>query len=58
MTTITPFVDTDVTTDVSGTFGSQQTNTGGRGMYEAAQDARQQVLQSLHSRHVLQSALQ
>jgi CO/xanthine dehydrogenase Mo-binding subunit len=41
---ITPFVDTDVTTDNSGTFGSQQTNTGGRGMYEAAQDARRQVL--------------
>jgi CO/xanthine dehydrogenase Mo-binding subunit len=41
---ITPFVDTDLTTDASGTFGSQQTNTGGRGMYEAAQDARRQVL--------------
>lgn len=41
---ITPFVDTDVTTDNSGTFGSQQTNTGGRGMYEAGQDARRQVL--------------
>jgi CO/xanthine dehydrogenase Mo-binding subunit len=41
---ITPYVDTDVTTDVSGTFGSQQTNTGGRGMYEAAQDARKQLL--------------
>src|SRR5207237_4073696 len=25
-------------------FGSQQTNTGGRGMYEAAQDARKQIL--------------
>jgi CO/xanthine dehydrogenase Mo-binding subunit len=42
--TITPYVDTDLTTDVSGTFGSQQTNTGGRGMYEAAQDARKQIL--------------
>jgi len=41
---ITPFVDTDLTTDASGTFGSQQTNTGGRGMYEAGQDARKQVL--------------
>lgn len=38
-------VDTDVTTDASGTFGSQQTNTGGRGMYQAAQDARKQVLE-------------
>jgi xanthine dehydrogenase molybdenum-binding subunit len=43
-TTISLAVDTDVTTDASGTFGSQQTNTGGRGMYEAAQDARKQVL--------------
>ena len=43
--TITPFVDTDLTTDASGTFGSQQTNTGGRGMYEAGQDARKQLLQ-------------
>jgi CO/xanthine dehydrogenase Mo-binding subunit len=41
---ITPYVDTDNTTDTSGTFGSQQTNTGGRGMYEAAQDARKQLL--------------
>jgi xanthine dehydrogenase molybdenum-binding subunit len=44
-TTITPFVDTDLTTDASGTFGSQQTNTGGRGMFEAGQDARRQVLE-------------
>jgi CO/xanthine dehydrogenase Mo-binding subunit len=43
-TTISLAVDTDVTTDASGTFGSQQTNTGGRGMYEAAQDARKQLL--------------
>ncbi len=42
--TITPYVDTDLTTDTLGTFGSVQTNTGGRGMYEAGQDARQQVL--------------
>src|ERR671933_2086033 len=42
--TITPYVDTDLTTDASGTFGSQQTNTGGRGMYEAGQDARKQIL--------------
>jgi len=41
---ITLAVDTDSTTDASGTFGSQQTNTGGRGMYEAGQDARKQVL--------------
>ena len=43
--TISLSVDTDVTTDASGTFGSQQTNTGGRGMYEAGQDARKQLLQ-------------
>ena len=42
--TITNYVDTDLTTDASGTFGSQQTNTGGRGMYEAGQDARKQLL--------------
>src|SRR5438876_4217430 len=42
--TITPYVDTDLTTDASGTFGSQQTNTGGRGQFEAATDARKQVL--------------
>src|SRR5438477_4312990 len=43
--TTTPFVDTDLTTDASGTFGSQQTNTGGRGQFEAATDARKQVLE-------------
>jgi CO/xanthine dehydrogenase Mo-binding subunit len=42
--TITPFVDTDLTTDTIGTFGSLQTNTGGRAMYEAGQDARKQIL--------------
>ena len=42
--TITPYVDTDLTTDASGTFGSQQTNTGGRGQFEAATDARKQIL--------------
>jgi CO/xanthine dehydrogenase Mo-binding subunit len=41
---ITTFVDTDLTTDTLGTFGSLQTNTGGRGMYEAGQDARKQIL--------------
>jgi xanthine dehydrogenase molybdenum-binding subunit len=45
MVTITNAVDTDFTTDTSGTFGSQQTNNGGRGMYEAGQDARRQVLE-------------
>ncbi len=42
--TITPYVDTDLSTDTSGSFGSIQTNTGGRGMYEAGQDARRQIL--------------
>jgi CO/xanthine dehydrogenase Mo-binding subunit len=41
---VTMSVDTDLTTDNSGSFGSIQTNTGGRGMYQAAQDARRQVL--------------
>jgi CO/xanthine dehydrogenase Mo-binding subunit len=42
--TITPYVDTDNTTDTGTTAGSQQTNNGGRGMYEAGQDARRQAL--------------
>ncbi|TMB94212.1 MAG: xanthine dehydrogenase family protein molybdopterin-binding subunit [Chloroflexi bacterium] len=42
--TITPYIDTDNTTDTGGTNGSRMTNTGGRGMYEAAIDARKQVL--------------
>ncbi len=42
--TITPYVDTEFTTDTGTTAGSQQTNNGGRGMYEAGQDARKQVL--------------
>jgi len=42
--TISTYIDTDLTTDNSGSFGSIQTNTGGRGMYEAAQDAKRQVL--------------
>lgn len=41
---ITPYVDTDNTTDTAGTNGSRQTNTGGRGMYEAATDAKRQIL--------------
>jgi CO/xanthine dehydrogenase Mo-binding subunit len=45
MTKITPYVDTDLTTDTIGTFGSLQTNTGGSGVYEAAKDARRQVLE-------------
>jgi CO/xanthine dehydrogenase Mo-binding subunit len=43
--TITPYIDTDYTTDVSGTFGSIQTNTGTYAMYMAAQDARRQILE-------------
>jgi CO/xanthine dehydrogenase Mo-binding subunit len=42
--TITPYIDTDNTTDTGGTNGSRMTNTGGRGMFEAATDARNQVL--------------
>ncbi|MBI4445968.1 MAG: xanthine dehydrogenase family protein molybdopterin-binding subunit [Acidobacteria bacterium] len=41
---IAPYVDTDNTTDTGSTSGSRQTNTGGRGMYEAALDARRQIL--------------
>ena len=41
--TITPYIDTENTTDSGGTNGSRMTNTGGRGMYEAGTDARNQV---------------
>jgi xanthine dehydrogenase molybdenum-binding subunit len=41
---ITPYVDTDLTSDTVGTFGSLQTNTGGSGVYEAAMDAKRQLL--------------
>ncbi|HEV8230697.1 MAG TPA: xanthine dehydrogenase family protein molybdopterin-binding subunit [Candidatus Limnocylindria bacterium] len=44
MITITPYIDTENTTDSGGTNGSRMTNTGGRGMYEAGVDARNQVL--------------
>lgn len=44
--TIATYVDTDNTTDAGSTSGSRQTNTGGRGMYEAAVDARKQVLEA------------
>lgn len=43
MAKITPYVDTDLTTDTIGTFGSLQTNTAGSGVYEAAMDARRQI---------------
>ncbi len=42
---IATYVDTDNTTDAGSTSGSRQTNTGGRGMYEAAMDAKRQILQ-------------
>jgi CO/xanthine dehydrogenase Mo-binding subunit len=41
---IATYVDTDNTTDTGSTSGSRQTNTGGRGIYEAAIDARRQIL--------------
>ncbi len=42
---IATYVDTDNTTDTGSTSGSRQTNTGGRGIYEAAMDAKRQILQ-------------
>lgn len=45
MTTISPDVDTDFTADTGNTAGSRQTISGGWGVYEAAIDARNQVLQ-------------
>lgn len=45
LTSISPDVDTDFTADTGNTAGSRQTISGGWGVYEAAMDARQQVLQ-------------
>lgn len=42
---ISPEVDTDFVSDTNGSFGSIQTNTGGWGMYEAAMDAKRQLLE-------------
>lgn len=44
-TSITPYVDTDLTSDTAATNGSRQTNTAGWGMYEAGMDARRQLLE-------------
>ena len=40
---ITPYIDTDLTTDTGGSGGSRQTNSGGWGIYDAAIDARKQL---------------
>jgi len=45
LTTISPDVDSDFTSDTGNTAGSRQTISGGWGVYEAAIDARNQVLQ-------------
>lgn len=44
-TRITPEVDTDVTPDTGVTAGSRMTNSGGWGIYEAAVDAKRQLLE-------------
>jgi xanthine dehydrogenase molybdenum-binding subunit len=49
---IATYVDTDNTTDTGSTSGSRQTNTGGRGMYEAAMDARRQILEAAAQRFI------
>ncbi|HUG05564.1 MAG TPA: xanthine dehydrogenase family protein molybdopterin-binding subunit [Candidatus Limnocylindria bacterium] len=54
--TIAPYIDTDNTTDSGGTFGSRQTNSGGRGMYEAGIDARKQVLELAARKYVSDAA--
>ena len=54
--TITTAVDTDVTTDTGSSSGSRQTNSGGRGMYEAGTDARRQVLDWAARRFVSDAA--
>jgi CO/xanthine dehydrogenase Mo-binding subunit len=43
---ISASVDTDVTTDTGISGGSQQTNQGGWGMYDAAMDARRQLFEA------------
>ena len=48
--TIATYVDTDNTTDAGSTSGSRQTNTGGRGMYEAAMDAKKQTSDAMPPR--------
>jgi CO/xanthine dehydrogenase Mo-binding subunit len=40
---ITPYIDTDLTTDTGSSGGSRQTNSGGWGVYDAAIDAKQQL---------------
>jgi len=45
MTAVSAAADSDVTSDTGITAGSRQTNSGGWGIYEAAMDARQQVLE-------------
>ena len=49
---IATYVDTDNTTDTGSTSGSRQTNTGGRGIYEAARDAKRQILQHAAAKFV------
>jgi CO/xanthine dehydrogenase Mo-binding subunit len=46
-TSITMDVDTDVTSSTGGTFGSRMTLSGGWGLYEAAMDARRQILEGV-----------
>src|SRR5438067_3027698 len=41
--TITPYIDTDLTTDTGTSGGSRQTDSGGWGVYDAALDARKQL---------------
>ena len=43
--TMAPEVDTDFAPDTNGSFGSIQTNTGGWGIFEAATDAKRQLLE-------------
>ena len=40
---ITPYIDTDLTTDTGGSGGSRQTDSGGWGVYDAALDVRKQL---------------
>jgi len=56
LTTITPSVDTAFTADTGNTAGSRQTNSGGWGVYEAAMDAKQQLLQGAAQKFVEDAA--
>ncbi|MFQ5856436.1 MAG: xanthine dehydrogenase family protein molybdopterin-binding subunit [Anaerolineae bacterium] len=57
-TSISLEVDTDVTPNTGGTFGSRMTNSGGWGVYEAAMDAKRQLLEGAAEKFVADEVLE